>query len=86
MKQLAIFDLDGTLLNTIKDLGEAVNFALDKNGFHTHSIASKMPASSRRWSRPCCAISSSTTTSTIPIALSPMTECPSCCISFKSRA
>ena len=40
MKQLAIFDLDGTLLNTIKDLGEAVNFALDKNGFHTHSIAS----------------------------------------------
>lgn len=40
MKKLAIFDLDGTLLNTIKDLGEAANFALDRNGFHTHSIAS----------------------------------------------
>lgn len=40
MKQLAIFDLDGTLLNTIRDLGEAVNYALDRNGFHTHSIAS----------------------------------------------
>ena len=40
MKQLAIFDLDGTLLNTIKDLGEAANYALDRNGFHTHSMAS----------------------------------------------
>ena len=40
MKKLAIFDLDGTLLNTIKDLGEAVNYALDRNGFHTHSVAS----------------------------------------------
>lgn len=40
MKKLAIFDLDGTLLNTIRDLGEAVNYALDRNGFHTHSIAS----------------------------------------------
>lgn len=40
MKKLAIFDLDGTLLNTIKDLGEAANYALDRNGFHTHSMAS----------------------------------------------
>ena len=40
MKKLAIFDLDGTLLNTIKDLGEAANYALDRHGFHTHSIAS----------------------------------------------
>lgn len=40
MKKLAIFDLDGTLLNTIKDLGEAVNYALDRNGYHTHSVAS----------------------------------------------
>lgn len=40
MKKLAIFDLDGTLLNTIKDLGDAVNYALDHNGFHTHSVAS----------------------------------------------
>ena len=40
MKKLAIFDLDGTLLNTIKDFGDAVNYALDRNGFHTHSVAS----------------------------------------------
>ncbi len=40
MKKLAIFDLDGTLLNTIRDLGDSVNFALDRNGYHTHSVAS----------------------------------------------
>lgn len=40
MKNLVIFDLDGTLLNTIDDLGQAANYALEKNGFATHSIAS----------------------------------------------
>lgn len=40
MKKLAIFDLDGTLLNTIEDLGRAANFALEVNGYPTHSIAS----------------------------------------------
>ncbi|MBO7609712.1 MAG: HAD family hydrolase [Muribaculaceae bacterium] len=40
MKKLVIFDLDGTLLNTIEDLGHAANYALEKNGFATHSIAS----------------------------------------------
>lgn len=40
MKKLAIFDLDGTLLNTIDDLGHAANYALEKNGYPTHSIAS----------------------------------------------
>ncbi len=38
MKKLAIFDLDGTLLNTIYDLGEAVNYALRKKGFTQHPI------------------------------------------------
>lgn len=38
MKKLAIFDLDGTLLNTIYDLGEACNFALRKMGFAQHPI------------------------------------------------
>lgn len=38
MKKLVIFDLDGTLLNTIADLGEAVNHALAKNGFPEHPI------------------------------------------------
>lgn len=40
MKNLAIFDLDGTLLNTIEDLGRAANYALEVNGYPTHSIAS----------------------------------------------
>ena len=40
MKKLAIFDLDGTLLNTIEDLGYAANHALQAHGYPTHSIAS----------------------------------------------
>lgn len=40
MKKLVIFDLDGTLLNTIEDLGHAANYALEQNGFATHSMAS----------------------------------------------
>ena len=40
MKKLVIFDLDGTLLNTIEDLGNAANYALDANGYPTHSLAS----------------------------------------------
>lgn len=36
MKQLIIFDLDGTLLNTIADLGNAANHALEKAGLPTH--------------------------------------------------
>lgn len=38
MKTLAIFDLDGTLLNTIYDLGEACNHALRSMGFSQHPI------------------------------------------------
>lgn len=38
MKKLVIFDLDGTLLNTISDLGKACNYALEKMGFATHPI------------------------------------------------
>ena len=33
-----LFDLDGTLMNTLDDLADAVNFALDFFGFETHSI------------------------------------------------
>lgn len=40
MKRLVIFDLDGTLLNTIADLGESVNYALKEMGYPTHSIKS----------------------------------------------
>ena len=38
MVQAVIFDLDGTLLNTIEDLGEAVNHALSLHGFPLHSL------------------------------------------------
>lgn len=34
-----IFDLDGTLLNTIDDLGYACNYALEQTGYSTHPIA-----------------------------------------------
>ena len=38
MKKLVIFDLDGTLLNTIADLGTAANYAMTRMGFPTHSL------------------------------------------------
>jgi len=36
--KLVIFDLDGTVLDTLQDLANAVNAALEKHGFPTHSI------------------------------------------------
>ena len=39
MKQLLIFDLDGTLLNTIDDLAIAANHALQQMGFPTHPVS-----------------------------------------------
>ena len=38
MKKLIIFDLDGTLLNTIADLAHSTNYALNKLGYPTHDI------------------------------------------------
>lgn len=38
MTKLIIFDLDGTLLNTINDLATATNYALTENGFPTHPV------------------------------------------------
>jgi phosphoglycolate phosphatase len=39
MSELAIFDLDGTLLNTVEDIGEATNYALEKSGnFPLHKM------------------------------------------------
>ena len=40
MKKLVIFDLDGTLLNTIDDLAHSANYALEQSGFPTHDISS----------------------------------------------
>ena len=40
MKKLVIFDLDGTLLNTIADLAQSTNHALGVLGYPTHDEAS----------------------------------------------
>lgn len=37
-KYAVVFDLDGTLLNTIKDLNSATNYALAKNGYAEVSV------------------------------------------------
>lgn len=39
MKELVIFDLDGTLLDTVADLAAAVNFALVECGYPTHEVS-----------------------------------------------
>lgn len=36
MKKLFIFDLDGTLVNSIYDLADSMNAVLEKHGFPTH--------------------------------------------------
>ena len=38
MIKLIIFDLDGTLLNTLDDLADCTNFVLQKNGYPIHAI------------------------------------------------
>ncbi len=39
MIKLVIFDLDGTLVNTIEDLGVSTNQALSQHGYPTHPIS-----------------------------------------------
>ena len=39
MKKLVIFDLDGTLLDTIEDLGNAVNAILERHGMPQYTVA-----------------------------------------------
>ena len=36
--KLYIFDLDGTLVNTVKDLNSGINYALKKNGYPSKSV------------------------------------------------
>lgn len=35
MFKLCVFDLDGTLVNSLEDLADSTNYALEKNGFET---------------------------------------------------
>ena len=37
-RKAVVFDLDGTLLNTLEDLCNSVNYALDKSGFPTRKL------------------------------------------------
>src|SRR5690554_913985 len=37
--QLAIFDLDGTLLDSVADIASSTNYALKHLGFPTHPVA-----------------------------------------------
>lgn len=37
--KVVIFDLDGTLIDSLEDLGEAVNHAMDQKGFPRHTLA-----------------------------------------------
>lgn len=39
MKKLVIFDLDGTLINSIDDLGNATNYALSQLGYPEHPLS-----------------------------------------------
>ena len=36
--KIAIFDLDGTILNTIEDLADSLNYALTKNGYKERTV------------------------------------------------
>ena len=38
MVKLVIFDLDGTLLNSLDDLAASTNYALQKHGYPTHEL------------------------------------------------
>ena len=38
-KKLVIFDLDGTLINSVADLGQATNHALQLHGYPTHELS-----------------------------------------------
>lgn len=38
MKKLIVFDLDGTLLNSLEDLADSANWVLEQHGFPTHPV------------------------------------------------
>ena len=48
MRKTLLFDLDGTLLNTLEDLRDSTNFALRTYGYP--ELAGGGPAVCRKWS------------------------------------
>ena len=38
MKKLIVFDLDGTLINSLEDLADSANHVLIQHGFPTHPV------------------------------------------------
>ena len=42
MYQLAIFDMDGTILNTLEDLKISINHALIENGFPERTFEDRL--------------------------------------------
>ena len=40
MKRAVLFDLDGTLLDTLDDLADSMNAALERTGFPSHPVSS----------------------------------------------
>lgn len=38
MIELCVFDLDGTLIDSLEDLADSTNYALQKNGFKTYPV------------------------------------------------
>lgn len=38
MKKLVLFDLDGTLINSIDDLADSTNYALQQCGLPLHTV------------------------------------------------
>ena len=38
MKRLIVFDLDGTLINSLEDLADSANHVLEQHGFPTHPV------------------------------------------------
>ena len=38
MKKLYIFDLDGTLVNSLEDLADSVNIVLERHGYPVHTV------------------------------------------------
>ena len=69
MKKLVIFDLDGTLLNTIADLAQSTNHALSVLGYPMHEVRNSFL----------------TTIGTMPIRAVPIPAFPNCWNNYSYR-